>query len=112
MKRPGDPCRLISVRKPAGLHSTVWRQQRIIYVAQKYTGTYYQHHQPSSVESAQNMALDTLNPVSIGHQSAGIDGSDFAAWVYNYGLGLHLKVYVDSQYVQPLPTGMVETPLY
>jgi hypothetical protein len=97
-------------QEAGGPHSTVWRQQRIIYVAQKYTGTYYQHHHLLQWNPPKTWPWDTLNPVSIGHQSAGIDGSDFAAWVYNYGLGLHLKVYVDSQYVQTLTNGYGETP--
>jgi hypothetical protein len=93
-----------------GPHSAVWRQQRIIYVAQKYIGKYYQHHHLIQWNPPATWPWDTLNPVSIGHQSAGIDGPNFAAWVYNYGLGLHLKINVDSQYVQLIINGYEETP--
>jgi hypothetical protein len=93
-----------------GPHSVVWRQQRIIYVARKYIGAYYQHHHLLQWNPPKTWSWDTLNPVSLGHQSAGIDGSDFSAWVYNYGLGLHLKIYVDSQYVQIQTNGYGETP--
>ena len=75
-------------------HSTDWQRQRIIYVAKRYIGYHYQHHHLLQWDPPQTWPF---NPVSLGHQSKGIDCSDFSSWVYNYGLGIKLNTAVADQ---------------
>ena len=92
-------------------HNLRWQQQRILYVAKRYIGTYFQYHHLLQWNPPASWPWDTINKVSLGHNSAGIDASDFATWLYNYGLGYHLLPKIDSQYVQKTINGYGETPV-
>jgi len=92
-------------------HNLRWQQQRIIYVAKRYIGTYFQHHHLLQWNPPSSWPWDTVNKVSLGHNSKGIDASNFVTWLYNYGLGFHLSPILDSQYVQKTFNGYGETPI-
>jgi cell wall-associated NlpC family hydrolase len=88
------PCPRQYVAESGAPHSTEWQRQRIIYVAKRYIGNHYQHHHIIQWDPPQTWPF---NPVSLGHQSKGIDCSDFSSWVYNYGLGIRLNSAVADQ---------------
>ncbi|MEO6847575.1 MAG: NlpC/P60 family protein [Chthoniobacterales bacterium] len=67
------------------------RQERVITAASQYFGMHYQHHH-----------IPTFNPypthpdwpwikVKSGIRGAGLDCSNFVAWIYNYALGVELS---------------------
>lgn len=92
-------------------HNLRWQQQRIIYVAQRYIGSYFQYHHLLQFNPPSSWPWDTINKVSLGHNSKGIDASNFTRWLYNYGLGYHLDARLDSQYVQKEVNGYGEIPV-
>jgi hypothetical protein len=73
-----------------------WKQERILRVAQKYTGTNYQHHHIPDWDPASDPNWP-WEQVSLGHNSAGIDCSDFSSFVYNFGLGIKLVTAIEDQ---------------
>ena len=64
------------VQVPSGFDPINWKQQRILAVAKHYIGVPYIHHHIPAL---------------------GLDCSNFTAWVYNYGLGIHLNSNVHTQ---------------
>lgn len=81
---------------PSDCDPVVWRRERVLASALKRIGTHYQHHHipdwdPSPFNWPQWM------PVSLGHNSAGIDCSNFSSWNYNFGLGIKLDTGVSAQ---------------
>ena len=74
-----------------------WKKQRIVYVAQRYINTQYQHHYLIQWNPPQTWPMDTANPVVLGHQSQGIDCSDFTSWNYSYGMGIKMNSDVSEQ---------------
>jgi cell wall-associated NlpC family hydrolase len=78
--------RFPGVTVPSGYASAAWKRARIIAAAKKYIGLPYRHHHiPGSF---------TVNGSRI---EGGIDCSNFAAWVYNYGLGIYFASGVREQ---------------
>lgn len=102
---------------PGGVDPTVWQQQRLLSVASQLIGTHYQHlhlptFNPSLVTGSTfnwspvsgNELLQTtqdlrrnfqgteINPYKAHYNSpqAGIDCTDFSAYVYNVALGVQL----------------------
>jgi len=64
--------------------SSEWKRQRLLAVACELIGLPYQHHHvPDWNPSPQWPWI----PVAYGHNSKGMDCSDFSSWLYNYGLG-------------------------
>lgn len=79
---------------PEGVDSVKWERERVLAVANKYIGYYYQHHHIPDWSPPQGWPW---KDVSFSRQSQGLDCSDFSAWVYNYGLGLMLETDVVNQ---------------
>jgi cell wall-associated NlpC family hydrolase len=63
-------------------------------VAQKYTGLPYQHHHIPDWDPPRDWPW---KKVAYGHNSKGVDCSDFTSWVYNYGLGIKLHTSIGEQ---------------
>lgn len=76
------------------LASAEQRRQRVLAVGAHWIGTHYQHHHiPDWAPSN----WPAWMRVSLGHNSAGIDCSDFTAWCYNVGLGIQMTSNVADQ---------------
>jgi cell wall-associated NlpC family hydrolase len=91
-------------------HDSLWQMQRLVYVAQRYLKTIYQHHYLLQWKPPSNWPWDKRDSVTYGKQSAGIDAPNFTAWVYNYALGLHLGSKIDTQYNKLTVNGYGEIP--
>lgn len=73
---------------PPGLagHSHAWKQQRVIAVALRFRGYSYQHHHVPDWEPPKDWpGLLTTQ----GRGRKGVDCSNFTAFVYNQGFGIH-----------------------
>lgn len=72
---------------PAGLSQKTpdWMRERVIAVALRYVGYHYQHHHIPDWDPPQDWSYKSS---PLGHQSKGMDCSNFTAWVYNLALGL------------------------
>src|SRR5262249_22285177 len=78
------------VAPPSGCDPVQWQRDRVVAVARKYLGLGYRHHHiPGWSPSA---AL-----VGDAGAGAGLDCSNFTAWVYNYGLGIRFTSEVGAQ---------------
>lgn len=91
-------------------HNLRWQQQRVLYVAQRYIKTYFQHHYLLQWKPAANWPWDKRDSVTYGKQGPGTDAPNFVAWVYNYALGIHLSPQIDTQYVKLVVNGYGEVP--
>lgn len=80
-----------AVSVPACADSVEWRRRRIIAVAEKYIGLSYRHHHIPAWHTAKI--------------AAGLDCSNFTAWVYNYGLGIKFTSNISEQSDGPLAPG-------
>ena len=79
------------VGPPEGWDSAAWKRARILAVARRYAGLRYRHHH-----------IPAWDPPNGG---PGLDCSNFAAWVYNYGLGIRFTSDVKEQAAGPLAPG-------
>ncbi len=79
------------VGPPEGCDSAAWKRARILAVAGRYVGLRYRHHH-----------IPAWDPPNGG---PGLDCSNFAAWVYNYGLGIRFTSDVKEQAAGPLAPG-------
>ncbi len=71
-----------------------WQRERILAVGQTLIGLPYQHHHiPDWNPPADWPQME----VRSGHQSKGLDCSNFTSWLYNYGLGIKLITNVHKQ---------------
>ncbi|WP_205873210.1 NlpC/P60 family protein [Mycobacterium camsae] len=93
-----------AIPQDAQCDSTTWKQERIVAAAMRYTyapgnplGLQYRHHHipgwdpPASTYTgapADNPDTDDPNGPTAWAPGKGLDCSNFAAWVYNYGLGI------------------------
>lgn len=76
------------------LASVEQKRQRVLAVGAHWIGTHYQHHHiPDWAPSN----WPAWMRVSLGHNSAGIDCSDFTSWCYNVGLGVQITSNVADQ---------------
>ncbi len=71
-----------------------WKKQRVLTVASNLIGLPYQHHHIPAWNPPPSWPW---KPVAYGCNSKGMDCSDFTAWVYNYGLGLHMSTGIGKQ---------------
>jgi len=81
-----------TVAPPAGCDPVAWKRARIIAVAQHYLGLPYQHHHIPAWTPPASWTSRLGGP-----ESAGIDCSNFTAWVYNYGLGVKFTGAIEDQ---------------
>ena len=109
---------------PGGVDETTWMRQRLLYAAQQLIGTHYQHlhlptFDPAQVNStfpwqavSNNTNLQTtqqlFNPsltqtvanpykAAYGSPQPGIDCTDFAAYIYNFALGIQMHSGTSTQ---------------
>lgn len=80
---------------PDGTDVVQWKRDRVIAVAKQYIGLPYRHHH---IPGWAPDIPSSLNP-NVG---AGLDCSNFTAWVYNFGFGISLNSDVKKQ-AQLLP---------
>jgi hypothetical protein len=71
-----------------------WKRQRVLAVGYRMIGLPYQHHHVPDWDPPTDWPW---KQVAYGRNSKGMDCSDFTAWMYNYGLGLHLSTGVVKQ---------------
>ncbi|MBU6454023.1 MAG: C40 family peptidase [Cyanobacteria bacterium REEB67] len=71
-----------------------WLRQRLAAVGEKLIGLAYQHHHIPDWDPPADWPW---KEVSCGHQSKGLDCSNFTGWLYNYGLGIKLRTDVHKQ---------------
>ncbi|MDQ5984535.1 MAG: hypothetical protein CSYNP_00230 [Syntrophus sp. SKADARSKE-3] len=76
-------------------HSLEWQQQRLIASAKYFINTQYQHHHILQWDPPQSWPIDST--VLLGHQSKGIDCSNFISWNYAFALGYSLSSEVADQ---------------
>lgn len=74
--------------------AVTWKRQRVLMVAQKHIGLPYQHHHVPAWDPPSSWPW---KKVAYGHNSPGLDCSNFTSWVYNYGLGIKLNSDIDKQ---------------
>ncbi len=86
------------VPTPPGCNALVWQQQRIVAVAKKYLGLPYRHHHIPGWNPPPQL---TQQP----NESAGLDCSNYTAWVYNYGLGISFTSNIHAQSTGPKAPG-------
>lgn len=85
---------------PFGADDAVWKQTRVMTAARDLIGLPYQHHHvpawtpPATWESKKG-----------GPESAGLDCSNFTAWVYNFALGIKFTGDVNEQADGPKAPG-------
>ena len=87
---------------PPAAQTLTWQRQRILYSARRHINTQYQHHHLLEWDPPQGWPF---YPISLGHQSAGIDCSSFTAWNYNYALGITMTEDVEDQAALTSVTG-------
>lgn len=80
-----------------------WKRQRVLAVAVNHIGLPYQHHHIPAWDPPSDWPW---KPVAYGHNSRGLDCSDFTSWCYNYGLGIKL----DTGIVQQATTETIAGP--
>jgi hypothetical protein len=87
-----------AVQVPTGMDPLEWKRARIVAVSKHYLGLPYQHHHIP--------AWTPSGPGKGGAQeTAGLDCSNFTAWVYNYGLGIAINSDVGLQADGPKAPG-------
>ena len=89
-----------AVVPPAVCDPVVWKRARIIAVARHYLGLPYQHHHIPAWTPPPSWTAHSGGP-----ESAGLDCSNFTAWVYNYGLGLKFTGAIEDQADGPRAPG-------
>lgn len=82
--------------------SNDWKRARVLCVAASYIGLPYQHHHIPDWNPPESWPW---KEVAYGHNSKGVDCSDFTSWVYNYGLGIKLKTGIREQAETAVVTG-------
>jgi len=92
-----------AVAAPAGCDPVQWQRARVLAVARRYLGLSYRHHHLPGWDPPAVLT----GPTNAG---AGIDCSNFSAWVYNYGLGIRFTSNVQQQADGPLAPGRVLAP--
>lgn len=72
---------------PAGLDqkSAAWKRERVIAVALRYQGYAYQHHHVPDWDPPANWPW---KETALGHNSKGLDCSNFSSFAYNQALGI------------------------
>lgn len=86
------------VAVPDGCDALAWQRERVVAVAQHYLGLAYRHHHiPAWAPSAALVGADKAG--------AGLDCSNYTAWVYNYGLGIQFTSDVQEQADGPKAPG-------
>lgn len=81
----GPPAQHFPSPQGAGQKNAEWMRQRVIATALRFQGYRYQHHHIPDWEPP---AEWPYKPSPLGHQSKGLDCSNFTAFVYNLALGL------------------------
>jgi cell wall-associated NlpC family hydrolase len=71
-----------------------WKRERIIAGASRFIGYDYQHHHIPDWDPPKDWKW---NKCCAGHQSKGVDCSNFSGWNYNWGLGIHLNTAIRTQ---------------
>jgi cell wall-associated NlpC family hydrolase len=71
------------VTAPPDCDAQGWKRARVLAVAKKYLGLPYRHHH-----------IPAWSPPGVG---AGLDCSNFTAWVYNYALGMRFTSNITLQ---------------
>ena len=92
--------------------SSEWRRQRLLTVALEMIGLPYQHHHIPDWDPPANWPWKN---VAYGHNSKGMDCSDFTSWLYNYGLGIKPSTGIREQAEAksvPGPGEDVRTPVH
>lgn len=74
--------------------SSEWKRQRLLAVACEMIGLPYQHHHVPDWDPPADWPW---KEVAWGHNSKGMDCSDFTSWLYNYGLGIKLNTGIRQQ---------------
>ncbi len=87
---------------PTSSQTLEWKRQRILYSARRHLDTQYQHHHLLEWAPPEDWPF---YPISLGHQSTGIDCSSFTAWNYNYALGITMTEDVADQAALTSVTG-------
>lgn len=98
----------------AGCDAATWKRERVLAVAMRYLDTpgnplgleYRHHHVPAwdpptstfAGEPERNGDVDAPQEPSAWGPGPGLDCSNFTAWVYDYGLGIHFDGDVGDQY--------------
>lgn len=90
----GPPARSYPV--PAGLErrSVKWKRERVIAVGLRFVGYDYQHHH---IPDWNPPADWPWKHTAAGHNSKGVDCSNFTGFVYNLGLGARFSTDVHEQ---------------
>jgi cell wall-associated NlpC family hydrolase len=71
-----------------------WKRERVIAGASRFIGYDYQHHHVPDWDPPKDWKW---NKCCAGHQSKGVDCSNFSGWNYNWGLGIHLNTGIRQQ---------------
>lgn len=74
--------------------SAQWKRNRVIAAAYRYLNTQYQHHHLPMWDPPQDWPYTKTR---LGHQSRGVDCSNFTGWAYNLALGIDIDRAVAKQ---------------
>lgn len=88
-----NPLQMSAPELPANADAS-WKRRRVLAAAYRYINLQYQHHRVPTWNPAQDWPYSKTR---LGHQSAGIDCSNFTGWAYNLGLGINIERAVGKQ---------------
>jgi len=88
---------------PAGCDPEGWKRARVVAAARRYLGLPYRHHHVPGWQPTAALA-------GAERAGAGLDCSNFSAWVYNYALGIQFTSDVQQQANGPRAPGRVLAP--
>jgi len=82
--------------------SLKWKRERVIAVALRYQGYAYQHHHVPDWDPPRDWPW---KEVALGHNSKGVDCSNFSSFVYNQGFGIKPTSAIKEQAMQRTISG-------
>jgi cell wall-associated NlpC family hydrolase len=88
---------------PPGCDPVAWKRARVVAAAQRYLGLAYRHHHVPGWQPTAALA-------GAERAGAGLDCSNFSAWVYNYALGIQFTSDVQQQANGPRAPGRLLAP--
>ncbi len=92
-----------TVEAPAGCDPLRWKRARVVAAAERYLGLPYRHHHVPGWQPSASLA-------GAARAGAGLDCSNFTAWVYNYALGIRFTSDVQKQADGPRAPGRILAP--
>ena len=85
------------------------KRERVVAAAMMHVGLEYQHHHIPAWDPPRDWPFIKC---PVGHQTVGLDCSNFTSWVYNWALGIHLNSAVGAQATGQRPKSLGGTAIH